>query len=303
MKLHRAHTLQEIAELIGGKLVGNPELTSEGINELHVVEEGDIAFVDHPKYYEATLQSKAGVILIDKEVECPAGKGLIVLDDPFSAFNRLTTYFLNEWESHQESEPAIDPSATVMLGAHIGRFVKIGKNSVIHPGVVIYDHTVIGDDVIVHANSVIGSDAFYYKRRPGKHDRMLSAGRVVLEDGVEIGSACTIDRGVTSDTVVGKGTKIDNQVHIGHDTKIGERCLMAAHVGIAGCVVIEDEVVMWGQVGCAANVTIGKGAVILAQSGISKSLPGGKTYFGSPADEARQRMKELATLSILAKKK
>ena len=175
----------------------------------------------------------------------------------------------------------------------------IGTNCIIHSGVVIYDHSVIGDNVILHANTVIGADAFYFKRRPDFYEKMHSCGRVVIHDHVEIGACCTIDRGVSSDTIIGKGTKLDNHVHVGHDTVIGKNCLFAAHVGIAGCVNIEDEVIFWGQVGCQKDLTVGKGAVVYGQSGISKSLKGGLVYFGSPAKEAREKMKEMALVSRL----
>jgi UDP-3-O-(3-hydroxymyristoyl) glucosamine N-acyltransferase len=121
----------------------------------------------------------------------------------------------------------------------------------------------------------------------------------VIEDNVDLGALCTIDRGVTGDTTIKKGTKIDNQVHIGHDTVVGEKCLIASQTGIAGCVVIENEVTIWGQVGMTSGITIGEKAVILAQSGISKSLEGGQTYFGYPAAEAREKYKEMSALKQL----
>jgi UDP-3-O-[3-hydroxymyristoyl] glucosamine N-acyltransferase len=163
----------------------------------------------------------------------------------------------------------------------------------------LYDHTEIGDNVIIHANTVIGSDAFYFKRRPEGYDKMVSCGRVIIHDDVEIGASCTVDKGVSGDTIIGKGTKIDNQVHIGHDSVIGKNCLFAAQVGIAGVVTIEDDVILWGQVGVQKDLTIGKGAVVLGQSGIPKSLEGGKTYFGSPVQEAREKMRELAFVKQL----
>jgi len=147
--------------------------------------------------------------------------------------------------------------------------------------------------VIIHSGSVLGADAFYYKNRPEGYDKLVSCGRVVLEDNVELGSLCTIDKGVTGDTTIKKGTKLDNQVQVGHDTVIGEKCLIASQTGIAGCVVIEDEVTIWGQVGIISGITIGKKATILAQSGIGKSLEGGKKYLGSPAEEARQKIREM----------
>ena len=123
---------------------------------------------------------------------------------------------------------------------------------------------------------------------------MISGGRVVIEDNVDIGASCTIDRGVTGDTTIKEGSKLDNQIQIGHDTVIGKKCLIASHTGIAGCTVLEDEVTLWGQVGVISGINIGKKAVVLAQSGVGRSLEGGKTYFGSPAEEAREKMKQLA---------
>jgi UDP-3-O-[3-hydroxymyristoyl] glucosamine N-acyltransferase len=176
--------------------------------------------------------------------------------------------------------------------------VKIGRNCLIHSNVAIYDNTVIGNNVTIHAGSVIGSDAFYYKNRPEKFDKLLSGGNVIIEDNVDLGALCTIDKGVTSSTTIGEGSKLDNQVHVGHDTVIGKRCLIASQVGIAGCVLIEDFVTIWGQVGITSGITIGEKAVISAQSGVSKSLPGHKAYFGTPADEFRKKYKELASIKL-----
>jgi UDP-3-O-[3-hydroxymyristoyl] glucosamine N-acyltransferase len=158
------------------------------------------------------------------------------------------------------------------------------------------DHCVIGNHVIIQSGTVIGSDAFYYNKKSGRevhYKKMLSCGRVVIEDFVEIGANCTIDRGVSSDTIIGKGTKVDNLVHIGHDTIIGKNCLLAAQVGIAGATTIEDEVILWGQVGVSKTLTIGKGAEVYAQSGVPASLEGGRKYFGSPAEDAMEKKKEI----------
>jgi UDP-3-O-[3-hydroxymyristoyl] glucosamine N-acyltransferase len=146
---------------------------------------------------------------------------------------------------------------------------------------------------------VIGSDAFYFKKKPEGYDKMISAGRVVIHNRVEIGSLCSIDKGVSGDTIIGEGTKLDNQIHIGHDTVIGKNCLFAAQVGIAGVVIIEDDVILWGQVGVQKDLTIGKGAVILGKSGISKSIAGGKVYFGAPVEDARDKWKEMALIRKL----
>ncbi len=301
MKFPAPQDLVSIAKLIGSRYVGEPDFPVLGMNEIHVVEPGDIVFVDHPKYYDKALQSAATVVLINKEVDCPEGKALLISDDPFRDFNRLSDHFRPfTGFSHGVSESAqIGPGTHIAPNAVIGEEVQIGKHCVIHPNVVIGAHCILGDRVVIQAGTVIGSDAFYYKKRPEGFDRLLSGGRVVLEDDVELGALCTIDRGVTGDTTIRAGSKLDNQVHVGHDTVIGRKCLIASQTGIAGCVVIEDEVTLWGQVGVTSAITIGKGAIVLAQTGVSKSLPAGKTYFGSPAEEARERLKQLAAVRQL----
>ena len=303
MKFPQTYTLKQIATIINSSFVGDEDFPVLGMNEIHIVEEGDIVFVDHPKYYDKALQSKATIILINKQVECPKGKALLISDDPFRDFNKLTEFF----KPFQKSTSLIAPSAQIgentiiQPGAFIGNNVKIGDNCIIHSNVSIYDDCIIGNNVNIHAGTILGADAFYYKKRPEGFDRVKSGGRVVIQDNVDLGALCTIDRGVSGDTTIKKGTKIDNQVHIGHDTVIGEKCLIASQVGIAGCVVIEDEVTIWGQVGITSGITIGKKAVILAQSGISKSLEGEQTYFGYPAEEARKKYKEMAGIKNLLK--
>ena len=301
MRFPQPYTLEQIATIINAKYVGAKDFPVLGMNEIHVVQAGDIVFVDHPKYYEKALHSKATIVLINKEVECPEGKALLISDDPFRDFNKLTDFF----KPFQKATVLIAPSArigentVVQPGTFVGNNVVIGNNCRIHSNVSIYDDCVIGDNVTIHAGTVLGADAFYYKKRPEGFDKLKSGGRVVIEDDVDLGALCTIDRGVTGDTTIKKGTKIDNQVHIGHDTVVGEKCLIASQTGIAGCVVIENEVTIWGQVGMTSGITIGEKAVILAQSGISKSLEGGQTYFGYPAGEAREKYKEMSALKQL----
>ncbi len=298
MKFTRAHSLKEISDLLNCEFVGNEDFEVLGMNEIHVVEKGDIVFVDHPKYYDKALNSAATIVLINKKVSCPDGKALLISDDPFRDFNKLTNYF----KPFRGSSIAIADSASIGEGTVIqpntflGNNVVIGNNCMIHSNVSIYDNTVIGDNVIIHAGTVLGADAFYYKKRAEGYDQLLSGGRVVIKDNVGIGALCTIDKGVTSDTTIGEGTKIDNQVHIGHDTVIGKKCLIASQTGIAGCVVIEDEVTIWGQVGTTSGITIGEKAVLLGQTGVTKSVAGGKTYFGTPIQESRESLKQMANI-------
>ncbi|MGB0880167.1 MAG: UDP-3-O-(3-hydroxymyristoyl)glucosamine N-acyltransferase [Polaribacter sp.] len=303
MKFQKPQTLQEIASLLKVDFIGDKNFEIIGINEIHVVEKGDIVFVDHPKYYDKALNSAATTILINKKVECPKGKSLLISDDPFRDFNKITQHFNPFIASTKNiSETAIIGEGTIIQpNVFIGNHVTIGKNCVIHPNVTIYDHTIIGNNVTIHANTVLGSDAFYYKNRPTGFDKLISGGKVVLKDHVDLGASCTVDRGVTGNTTIGEGTKIDNQVHVGHDTVIGKKCLIASQTGIAGCVIIEDEVTIWGQVGTNSGITIGKGAVILGQTGVTKSVAGGKTYFGTPIAESREKLKEMAAIKRFLK--
>lgn len=283
--------------MINCDYVGEDHFPVLGMNEIHVVTPGDIVFVDHPKYYEKALQSDATIVLINKQVECPKGKALLISEDPFRDFNQLAMYFFPFLAFAKAQLPkSIGVHSHIHPSATIGRDVVIGNHTIIHANVTIGDRTVIGDHVIINAGVVLGGDAFYYKRRADGYDKLLSSGRVVIEDHVELGANTTIDRGVTGDTTIGYGSKLDNQVQIGHDTVLGKHVLIASQTGIAGCVVIEDEVTIWGQVGITSGVTIGKKAVISAKSGVSKSLEGNKNYFGIPADDFRSKYKEIAAI-------
>jgi UDP-3-O-[3-hydroxymyristoyl] glucosamine N-acyltransferase len=298
MKFNKTYTLKQIAEIIKSNYVGSDDFPVYGMNEIHVVTPGDIVFVDHPKYYDKALQSAATIVLINKDVPCPEGKALLISDDPFRDFNILTKYF----RPFQFSNVSISETASIGKGTiiqpncFIGHQVQIGKNCLIHSNVSIYENTIIGDNVIIHAGTILGADAFYYKKRTEGFDQLLSGGRVVIENNVGIGALCTIDKGVTGDTTIGEGTKIDNQVHVGHDTVIGKKCLIASQTGIAGCVIIEDEVTLWGQVGTTSGITIGAKAVIMGQTGVTKSVEGGKSYFGTPIEESREKLKQLANI-------
>ena len=298
MRFEKAVPLTEIAGLIGARILGRSDGAATGINEIHKVEKGDLVFVDHPKYYQKCIHSAASYIIINQETNFPADKSLLLVDEPFEAYQKIVQHFrpfLPLQKTISESAE-IGEGSIVMPGAVIGHQVTIGKNTVIYPNAVIMDHCIIGNDVVIQSGTVIGSDAFYYNKKTARdvhYKKMLSCGRVVIEDSVEIGANCTIDRGVSGDTVIGAGTKMDNLVHIGHDTVVGKNCLFAAQVGIAGATTIEDDVILWGQVGVSKTLTIGKGAELYAQSGVPASLEGGKKYFGSPAEDALAKKKEL----------
>jgi UDP-3-O-[3-hydroxymyristoyl] glucosamine N-acyltransferase len=300
MQIHPV-PLKDVAAVLHARFTGDPSLPVKGFNEIHRVAEGDCAFVDHPKYYDKVLNSRATVIIINKEVECPKGKGLIIHDEPFTAFKKLTEHFHQRtFSKHQVSTSArLGEGCTVMSGVFIGDNVVTGKNCVFHPNVVIYDNCVIGDNVIIHANSTIGGDAFYFRKRANNYEPMYSCGNVEIGDDVIIGSNCSVDRGATHTTRIGRGTRIDNLVQVGHDVIIGEMCLFAAQVGIAGACTIGNKVTIWGQAGISSGITIGDGATVLAQSGVGEDIPAGKTFFGSPAGDSRHKMRELFALKQL----
>jgi UDP-3-O-[3-hydroxymyristoyl] glucosamine N-acyltransferase len=297
MRFDKPVPVKWIAEFTGAELAGNADALATGINEIHKVETGDVVFVDHPKYYDTCIQSAATVILINKKTDFPEGKTLLIVNDPFEAYLKLVNHFRPFIPSAKNisDSASIGENTVVMPGAFIGHHVIIGNDCIIHPNVTILDHCIIGNNVILQAGTVIGSDAFYYNKKTNRdihYKKMNSCGRVVIEDYVEIGANCTIDRGVSGDTLIGAGTKIDNLVHIGHDTEVGKNCLFAGQVGIAGATKIEDNVILWGQVGVSKTLTIGNGAIVYAQSGVKDSIAGGKVYFGSPVEDAREKMKE-----------
>ncbi len=302
MNLNTALSLNTLKELIGPcKIVGSTDNLISGINEIHKVRPGDLTFVDHPKYYKSTLNSAATVIIIDQEYDCPMGKTLIIHPEPFKTYNSLVNHFFDFRPMASPLQFDQYPDLIAEPNVMIGHNVTIGKNCYFQAGVYIGNDSVIGDNVIIQAGTIIGTDAFYYKKENGSYTKWTSCGRVIIEDDVCIGAGCTINRGVSGDTIIGAGTKIDCQVHVAHGVVIGKNCLIVAQVGIAGKTIIEDDVTIYGQSAIAPNLYIGKGAIVQGKSGVTKNLEGGKTYFGIPAIEARQKMKELATLRRITK--
>ncbi|MDX1909623.1 MAG: UDP-3-O-(3-hydroxymyristoyl)glucosamine N-acyltransferase [Bacteroidia bacterium] len=317
MKLSQSVSLREAALILGCRFVGDPDHLITGCNEIHRVEPGDMTFVDVEKYYQKALTSLATTVLINKETEVPVGKGLLISDNPFTDYNRFAAHFQPILPVTAEGQPflgrnvsigrnvvfgqdvVIGDDVTIGHNTVIGSGVSIGRGTILYPQVTIGDYTQIGEEVCIQAGSVIGGEAFYFKTRPWGREKLVTQGRVVIGSHVDIGAGCTIDRGVSADTIIGDWTKIDNLVQIGHDTVIGKRCLIAAQVGVAGVVNIEDDVILWGQVGVNKDLTIGKGAVLMGKTGVMSSLEGGKTYLGMIATEARQTLREVAALRRL----
>lgn len=299
MKFQTPLTIDELCAIIGGKRVvkGNTRIKITGINEIHSVEPGNLSFVDHPKYYEKVLNSLASVVLINKETEVPEGKAIIITEDPLDDYLKVVEHFV---KFHPQKEPinknaVIGEGTIIQPNVFIGDNVKIGKNCIIHSNVSIYSDTTIGDNVIIHSGSVIGADAFYFQKRENGWKKLLSCGRTIISDDVEIGSNVTIDKGVSGDTFIGKGSKFDNLVQVGHDTHIGNQCLISSQCAIAGCTFIDDECIIWAKSSINKDLYLAPHTTLLALSALDKSVyEEGQVLFGLPACEARRAWKEMA---------
>lgn len=303
MKFEKPIPIRQIADEYQLTINGNEDAIATGINEIHKVTSGDITFVDVEKYYLKSLNSAATIIIINKEVDCPPGKTLLVHDKPFDVYNNIVLAHrpIIPQTEMISSTAKIHPSAIIEPGVAIGHHCEIGADCYIQTNASIGEYCIIGDRVNIHSGAIIGTDAFYFKKENGMYRKWRSGGRVVIGNDVEIGAGCTINKGVSGDTEIGAGSKLDSQVHMGHGAVLGKNCLVAGQVGIAGKTIIGNDVVLYGQVGIAQNLVIGDGAVILAKSGVSKNLPGKKVYFGAPAIEARDRYKEIAILRRMVK--
>ncbi len=304
--------LSDIAEKTGATLVGNGDVEILRVSTIEEAEAGSLTFIANPRYSHFLSSTKASAVIVEKTGETPP-VNVLVHPDPYYAFSVVLTLFYPEPGSHLK--PGIAASAviasTAMIGeeAHVGNFVEIGEGSVIgdgtrimkgctigagvrigrdcllHPNVTVYDGCQIGNHVAIHSGTVIGSDGFGYAPHGGVHHKILQVGTVRIEDNVEIGSNCSVDRAALNETIIGEGTKIDNLVQIAHNVRIGKRCIIISQVGISGSTVLGDYVTLAGQVGVIGHIEIGDGAVVVAQAGVPKSLEGGKIYAGSPARE------------------
>jgi UDP-3-O-[3-hydroxymyristoyl] glucosamine N-acyltransferase len=330
----------EIAKLTGAELRrdSDPARAIKGIATLDRGGPSDLVFLDHAKFAQAASAITAGACLSSPRLaeHVPPGVALLVAEKPFHAFVnvarklfpdalRPSSLFAGDGATagvaagavvhptaRLEGGVTVDPGAVIGAGAEIGSGtvvaanavigaqVRVGRDCAIGPNASIA-HALIGDRVIVHAGCRIGQDGFGFVMGLGGHRKIPQIGRVIIQDDVEIGAGTSIDRGGLRDTIIGEGTKIDNQVQIGHNVVIGRHCVLVAQVGIAGSVVLEDYVVLGGQVGVADNLTIGEGAKVGAQSGIMSNIPAGQSWFGYPATRARDYWRDTATLRAMAK--
>jgi UDP-3-O-[3-hydroxymyristoyl] glucosamine N-acyltransferase len=329
-------SLQQIAEAVDARLQGDGRVEVGGVASIGSASERDLVFVEEEKYLPRALQSGAGAVIAGEFAATSSGKPLLISRHPKLTFARAAR-FLNDG-SGGGSDADIHPTAVVHASAQlatgvvvgefgvigegaeigertrigagcvIGRGVKIGRECEIYPRVTIYAGTTLGDRVMVHAGAVLGSDGFGYVRDPksGRYEKFPQAGRLVIEDDVEIGANATIDRGALDETRIGRGTKIDNLVHIGHNCRLGQNVVIAAQTGLSGSIVIENDVVLGGQVGIGEHARIEEGVMLGGQGGVlpNKVLRGkGVAFWGTPAQPVREYLKQLAALARLAKKR
>ncbi len=302
MKYAKPFSAGELADMIGAKLYGPGDLQIAGMNEIHKVVQGDLTFVDVAKYYKKAFASEATAIILPEVYNgISAERVLMIHPRPFEAYNSLALALQPPMPVTATVDPTakIHPSAVIAPQVIIAAHTEIGAHTHIGAGTYIGPYTSIGEHCRIMPNNTIGGDAFYFHKEGSEYKPWHTIGRVIINNNVHIGSSCTIDRGVSGDTIIGEGSKLDSQIHLGHGVVLGKNCLLAAQVGIAGKTILEDDVVLYGQVGVSKGLTIGKGAVVLAKSGVSKSLEAGKVYFGYPAEVAKVAYRELAALRNL----
>ncbi len=322
-----AKTLKEIAVLVSGEVSGDGNVVITGVAGIEDARQGDITFLSNPKYAPYLERTRASAIIVGKDVPAP-GRDIIRVENPSLAFTKCVSFILPQDVKHPEG---INPASSVSRSAKLGKNAAVGAFSVIEDGAVIGDNTVvypncyigrnasvgsgcviysnvsirekvrIGDNVIIHCGSVIGSDGYGFVTVEGVHHKIPQVGTVVVEDDVEIGANCAIDRARFDKTVVGRGTKIDNLVHIAHNVVIGRNCLIVAQVGISGSTEIGNNVILAGQVGVVGHVKIGDNSIVMAKSGISKSLPEGSVMYGIPAQPVNEAKRIHAHVNGLPK--
>ncbi len=331
-KLSGPFDLEEIARISESKIAEGAD-SSKVINDvapLGTARDSDISFLDNKKYIDDFQNTNAGACFVSEKLASKAPKGTICLisSNPYKSYALAARYFYPKTEITQnisdraivKDTAKIGDNCIINAGAYIGDNVIIGDNCIVNSNAVIEDnvelgnecvigsnttisHAILGNQVVIYPGACIGQRGFGFAIDPKGFVNVPQLGRVIIEDDVEVGANSTIDRGAGPDTIIGRGTRIDNLVQIGHNVKVGMGCVIVAQVGISGSSEIGDFVMVGGQTGIAGHLKIGSGAKIAAQSGVMRDVPAGESYIGSPAVPAKQFMRQVATLSKMVKKK
>jgi UDP-3-O-[3-hydroxymyristoyl] glucosamine N-acyltransferase len=324
----RPTPLRELADLIGGRVIGDPSAMITGIAPIREAGAGQITFLSNPKYVDELSATRASaVILAPRHEQAPAPSGLarVILDDPYYGMCRVLRHFHDRPFRPAGVSPlasigqavtmgrdvsihpfvvigdraVIGDRVTLSPGCYVGEEAVIGDESWLHPNVTVRERVRLGRRVIIHSGTVVGSDGFGYAFHGGEHHKIPQVGTVVIEDDVELGSNVSVDRATLGQTVIGRGTKVDNLVQIAHNVTIGERSIIVAQAGISGSTTLGKGVVLAGQVGVVGHLTIGDGVRVGAQSGVAQNVPPGQDLSGSPAIAHRQWLAVQATLPLL----
>jgi len=317
-------SLKELAEQVGGEVRGDGQIVIKAVSTLEEAGAGEITFLSNKKYEPLLKTTKASAVIVAKPIKTDAA--LLIAEDPYYAFMQIVV-LLHGHRKHKKvgvSERAsvaktaklgancniydfavisdgarVGKNCCLYPGAFIGLDVKMGDDCIVYPNAVIYDGCEVGSRVIIHANAAVGEDGYGFATHKGEHHKIPQIGRVVLEDDVEIGACCTIERATLGDTIIGKGTKVGDMVAIGHGAKIGPHCLLVPQVGISGSATLGHHCVLAGQVGVVGHIKIGNMVTIGAQSGVANDIPDGTTILGSPAVEANKAKRVYASMQHL----
>ncbi|MBN2454962.1 MAG: UDP-3-O-(3-hydroxymyristoyl)glucosamine N-acyltransferase [Sedimentisphaerales bacterium] len=318
-------TLGELANYVGGRVRGDSNIKIKSASTLGRASQGDISFLANSKYERQLQTTKASAVIVGKET-ADTSVPLLIAEDPYYAFMQIMV-LLHGHRKHKKTgvspRASISDSAKIGMdcniydfatisddakigngciiysGAYVGKDVQLGNDCIIYPNVTIYDGCKIGNRVIINANSSIGEDGFGFASHNGLHHKIPQIGVVVIEDDVEIGVCCGIERGTLGDTIIGQGCKFGDLVTIGHGTKIGPHCLLVAQVGIAGSTTLGHHCIVGGQVGIVGHINIGDNVTIAAKAGVINNIPSGKVVLGAPAIEANQGKRSYSMIQYL----
>lgn len=321
-------TVQEIADLVGGKVEGDCSISIKGACGIKEAQDGDVTFLENSRYQPLLKDTKAAAVIVSPDILVPKGKVVIRHKSPSLAFAKIMEHMfpppvlyktgvhstavlgnnvkLGKDVSIQpyvviDDDAVIGDNTILGAGVFVGRDARIGSNTFIYPKVVVRDRVEIGNRCIVHSGSVIGSDGFGYATVEGIHHKIPQTGTVIIEDDVEIGANVAIDRARFGKTWIKKGTKIDNLVQIAHNVVIGENSIIVAQTGISGSVEVGKNVVLAGQSGLAGHITVGDNVVVCGRAGVTKSVPSGQTVSGYPAVLHTKEMRLQALVNRLPK--